>query len=241
MEMLVVLSLIIIIGGIGISSFLGLNASVKMNEYTMNLEQDIRRMQRASMLLERSTAENWLYGIGIDFSDMENDGNYVPFKWCTSFSDYGDISTTSRVPAYEPGKGLDSAKFPVGSVIDGNFCNPNNIPLGNKTNLRILPGYQRSLTLPIADITLGRTLEEGEEQVKLPQIVVFESVSGRAFFYDEEGNLLNYKLEDDQLVMKDSAELEDLIITIEPVARGVSRQITIKHLSGRVVTGRGDN
>lgn len=231
MEMLIVLSIVMILGGIGISSFLGLNNTVKMNEYTMNLEQDIRRMQRASMLLERNPMENWLYGIGIDFRDMYPDGEYVPFKWCTPYSDYGHISTTSIVPAYEPELGLGGAKFPAGSEISGSLCESG---IDNKNELRILSGFQPTLTIPKANIQFGRVLQEGEDEYPAPVIVLFESVSGRAFFYDEEGNLLNYERPDDRLVMVGPDEVEDLIIRIKPIGRGVTRQITITHLTGKV-------
>lgn len=231
LEMLIVISIIIVIGAIGMSSFLGLHNTVKMNEYMMNLEQDIRAIQRASLLLERNVDENWLYGIGIDFRNVDPDGNYIPFKWCTPDRDYGHISTTSIVPAYEPGI-TGSEKFPHDSEISGTFCGAD---VGGKEQLRTLPGYERSLTIPKANIFFGPEEDQEKEGFNPPKIVVFESVSGRAFFYSEDGKLLNYEEDEDgRLVMKEPDELQNLMITIEPIARGTPRQITIQHLSGRV-------
>jgi hypothetical protein len=66
------------------------------------------------------------------------------------------------------------------------------------------------------------------------KIVLFESVSGRAFFYDEGGNLLNYVIEEGQLKIRDAENIEDIIITIKPFGGTATRQLTINHLSGRV-------
>ncbi len=231
LEMLLVLGIMIVLGGIGTSSFMGLHNSVKMNEYAMTLEQDIRRIQRASMLLERNPMENWLYGIGIDFSRMDTgEGDYRVFKWCTPFADYGDITTTSKVPAFDSSRdihNLDDAKFPASSIPEGNLCDSDILP-DDKTQLRILPGYERSITIPRSDITFD--YDDG------PRYVLFESVSGRAFFYDIDGNLLNYEIVNDKLVIKDAEEIKDLSFKITPIAKGPTpRRITIKHLSGRVL------
>lgn len=230
MEMLLVLGIMVVLGGIGTSSFMGLHNSVKMNEYTMTLEQDLRRIQRASMLLERNPMENWLYGVGIDFSRMASgEGDYRVFKWCSPFSDYGDITTTSKVPAFNPGDppslAIGNASLPT-MVPEGNICGSE---VEDKTKLRIFSGYERSITIPRSEITF--------EENNLARYVIFESVSGRAFFYDKGGKLLNYTITGDgRLVIKDGAEIKDLVFKITPIAKGPSpRQITIKHLSGRVL------
>ncbi len=230
MEMLLVLGIMVVIGGIGTSSFMGLHNSVKMNEYTMTLEQDIRRIQRASMLLERNPMENWLYGIGIDFSRMDTgEGDYKVFKWCTPFADYGDITTTSKVPAFYPGETtLASAKLPVPFLgSEGNLCGSDILP-DDKSQLRIFSGYERSVTIPRSNLTF--------EDENSPRYVLFESVSGRAFFYDKNGNLLNYEIVDGRLLIKDVNYIKDLSFKITPIAKGPTpRRITIKHLSGRVL------
>ncbi|HNR53455.1 MAG TPA: prepilin-type N-terminal cleavage/methylation domain-containing protein, partial [Candidatus Dojkabacteria bacterium] len=60
LELLLVLSIFSIIGGMTFASFDGLQNTVKMNEYMLNLEQDVRTIQRESMLLERTPGEDWL-------------------------------------------------------------------------------------------------------------------------------------------------------------------------------------
>ena len=91
LELLLVLAMLGIFGAMAFGTFNGLENTVKMNEYMLSLEQDIRTTQRAAMLLERDTDERWLYGIGIDFSSTETDGTYKKFKWCSEYSDYGAL------------------------------------------------------------------------------------------------------------------------------------------------------
>jgi type II secretory pathway pseudopilin PulG len=223
MEMLVVMGITIILGGMTFASFQGLQNTIKMNEYMLNLEQDIRGVQRASMLLERNPIENWLYGVGIDFTTMNPDGDYTTFKWCTPFENYGDITTTSKVPAFDSsGDPLDieSASLPSMEPESG-LCGSS---IGPDSELRRLYGYERTVSMPKSQVEFGTDA----------RIVLFESVSGRAFFYDEEGNLLNYIVDDGQLKIKEAENIEDMIIIITPFGGTATRQLIINHLSGRV-------
>jgi type II secretory pathway pseudopilin PulG len=223
LEVLVVLGIIMVVGGVTLSSFFGLHDTVKMNEYMMTLERDIRGIQRASMLLERNPVENWLYGLGIDLTQIDDDGYYTVFKWCSPFVDYGDITTRSKVPAYNPEEDIESANFPHTSVPTGILCG-SGIDPGDKTQLRLIPEYRRTVTTPRSNVIYKSNA----------RYVVFESVSGRAFFYDDEGKLLNYKITDGVLVLKDKEEIEHFEIEITPVSRGSSRTLKINHLSGRI-------
>jgi prepilin-type N-terminal cleavage/methylation domain-containing protein len=220
LEMLVVMGIMVILGGMTFASFDGLQNTIKMNEYMLNLEQDIRGVQRASMLLERNPTENWLYGIGIDFADMNPDGNYTTFKWCTTDRDYGDITTTSKVPGYDPSIGIDSASLPLppGDIATGT-CG---VDVASPSELRRLYGYETTLTMPKSNVTFGTNA----------RFVVFESVSGRAFFYADDGRLLNYRVEEGRLLINDN--IEDLVITIDPFGGTSTRRLIIKHLSGRI-------
>lgn len=226
MELLVVLTIFSILGAMSFSAFGNLQNTVKMNEYSLTLEQDIRSVQRAAMLLQRDPGEKWLYGLGIDFGDLESndDGVYTVFKWCSPFSDYGDILTKSSLPAYTPTKTVGS----VGAMNElngyltvtaiGTSCGSD-----ASSSLSILPGYDKSTTTPKSTITI--TDIEG----KNPRFVVFESVSGRTFFYDEQGVLLNYA-SDGKLVDDPSS----FVITIVPESNVNTRIITIKNLSGKM-------
>ncbi len=224
--MLVVLSIFIVLGGMTFSSFDGLQNTIKMNEYMLNLEQDIRGVQRASMLLERNSTENWLYGLGIDFSNMDEDGEYKIFKWCTPFNDYGDITTTSKVPAFNPAdKTIASASLPIVQPEDG-ICGPEVV---DKRELRNLYGYEKSVTMPKSRVTY-----EENGNPSRARYLLFESVSGRAFFYDQGGALLNYQMVDDNLIIMEADDIEDFAIRINPYGKGSTRTLVIKHLSGRI-------
>lgn len=231
MELLVVLTIFGILGGLSFSAFGGLQNTIKMNEYVLTLEQDIRSVQRSTMLLQRDSGEKWLYGLGIDFGDMNvnHDGAYSVFKWCSPFSDYGDILTRSNLPGYNP-----STSYPLGSTLPGYTSERNgymnvfsgiesNCDTGITSSLSLLSGYDKSTTTPKSTITI--TAIDG----KTPRYLVFESVSGRAFFYDNEGALLNYTSEG-KLVETPQA----FVITIIPASDVSSRVITIGNLSGKI-------
>jgi type II secretory pathway pseudopilin PulG len=234
-ELLVVISVFIVLGGMTFSAFDGLQNTIKMNEYMLTLEQDIRNVQRASMLLQRSPGEKWVYGLGIDFSKVQEDGVYYTFKWCSSFDDYGDVTTKSSIPGYYPGYIIGSAPvpsmpagfvnaklpIPVGGALISNrsYCEEGGV-------LRTLPGYDRTIRLPKSNIAvIGK--------VKEVRYILFESVSGRAFFYDILGNLLNYELTTGEIV-SDQDDREDFLIQVDPIGSGSTRKLSVKNLSGRI-------
>ncbi len=221
LEMLLVMGIMMILMGMTFTSFSGLQDTIKMNEYILNMEQDIRAVQRASMLLERNTEENWLYGLGIDFSQLSQDGKYTTFKWCTPYLDYGDETTRSKVPGYKTGDlTLDGAKLPVGNIESG-LCTQTD------DTLKTLLGYTTELTIPKSTVKFNSRA----------RYVVFESVTGRAFFYDFEGNLLNYSIIDGQVVIEDDpSQLEELNFTITSLGSAAPRTVRVHHLSGRIDT-----
>ncbi len=220
-EMLVVMGIMMILMGMTFTSFSGLQDTIKMNEYILNMEQDIGAVQRASMLLERNTEENWLYGLGIDFSQLSQDGKYTTFKWCTPYMDYGDETTRSKVPGYKTGDlTLDGAKLPVGNIESG-LCTQ------AEDTLKTLLGYTTELTIPKSTVQYNSSV----------RYVVFESVTGRAFFYNELGELLNYSIVDGELVIEDEpSSLEELDFTITSLGAAAPRTLRVHHLSGRVET-----
>lgn len=213
------------------SSFSGLQNTVKMNEYVLTLEQDIRSVQRAAMLLERNSGEKWIYGLGIDFGDIKNtDGKYTVFKWCSPFDDYGNIATRSALPAYDPnddlgiliGYGNDRNGY---IYVSGGILANNNCELSAHTStLRILSGYSQSSTTPKSAISIASINDNVN-----PRYVIFESVSGRAFFYDDQGVLLNF-----DSTGKLVENPESFVITIDPYSNGNTRIISIGNLSGKV-------
>lgn len=222
-----------ILAGMSFASFGGLQNTTKMNEYTLTLEQDIRSAQRAAMLLQRDPNEKWLYGLGIDLSNMGDDGKYRVFKWCSTFDTYGDVKTSSLFPNYDPTNGLKigdtvgsekNAYLPVphDSSYDGNSCSSSL----TVSHLRTLPGYETTVTPPKSNIQIasigGIT----------PAYIVFEAVSGKTFFYGVNGELLNYQV-DGKLI--DSPK--SLEITITPESKTAkARKLIVSNLSGKIST-----
>lgn len=233
-ELLIVISIFIILGGMTFSAFDGLQNTVKMNEYMLNIEQDIRNVQRSAMLLQRNPGENWIYGIGIDFSEITTDGLYRVFKWCSPYGDYGDnIKTKSDIPGYSPDEiamGPSNGDIPIPSSED--YAEYSKTMCGEVTDtfagiLRTMPGYDRTITLPKSAIILGD-----------PTYILFESVSGRAFFYDDSGSLLNYYRTnggDGEIgTIFPADELIPFTLEITPEGAGSTRSLTVRPLSGKI-------
>ncbi len=231
LELLVVMAISMILIGMSFASFGGLQDTIKMNEYTLTLEQNVTNVQRAAMLLEKKADENWLYGLGIDFSKTDSEGHYQTFKWCSPFWDYGDVTTKSYIPSFNPsvdlGVALNFGKngylpLPSSSSYLQASCDRNAV----KSSLVGLIGYEESLTPPKGKITTNLN-PFNNRPIKY---VVFESVSGRAFFYDDTGRIVNYDSKGKLL----SNQIVDMKITIDPDSSIPTKEITIGNLSGRV-------
>lgn len=225
LEMLVVMSIIIVIMGIGFGTFAGLNSSISLNETLSSLKQDIKNTQRSAMFVERNSDERWLYGLGIDFSKISVDGSYRIFKWCSQFTEYGDVLTTSYFPNYD-------SNDPV-SILNGNLpvnavSLVNNCPLTSNSSVLVSQVDQKryiSKNLIGENDSLNATGDVGN----IPMYIVFESVSGRAFMYDSNGILVNYAPDGDLI----DANVE-LNLLFESKSNGVQRGITIDNISGRI-------
>lgn len=235
-EMLVVMSIFVIFAAMSFSSFQGLQNTIKMNEYSLTLEQNITNVQRASILLEKKAEENWLYGLGIDFSDLssnEGAGHYETFKWCSPFAGYGDVTTKSYIPSFNPaldvGSSLNFGKngylpIPTASSYTEGTCSKTLI----KSSIVGLIGYKTNITPPAGQISTNINPENG----RALKYVVFESVSGRAFFYDETGRIVNY----DGKGRPVTGQPVNFVITIDPDGRLPVTEIVIENLSGRIFT-----
>ena len=221
LELLVVISIFIILGGMTFAAFDGLQSTVKMNEYMLNLEQDIRSVQRAAMLLQRNPGEDWIFGLGIDFTDTEEDGTYRTFKWCSPFQDYGDARTKSNIPGFYGGTSQQPDTIRTGNGYLPSTNYDRSLCMNSVEILRTLPGYEKNVTLPKADITFGSEA----------RYILFESVSGRTFFYDSAGTLLNYESNGDML-----DDIVSFQIIIDPVKGGKTRILNVRNLSGKIDT-----
>jgi type II secretory pathway pseudopilin PulG len=221
LEMLLVLAMLGIFGGMAFGTFNGLQNTVKMNEYMLSLEQDIRTTQRMAMLLERGSGERWLYGIGIDFSSTQEDGKYRKFKWCSQFNDYGAVETKSDFPNYDPALGLggNNGRLPI--EFDSNNPNCDTI-LGIEGSSKRVPVAGESdstVSVPKSEITLSDNM----------RYVLFESVSGKAFFYNVDGSLANYDGSGNPVNSPTHFSL-----TINPQGAGKTQTLFVDNLSGRI-------
>jgi len=243
-EMLLVMSIIVILTGMGFSAYQDMQTTIRLNEFVNSLEQNIRKIQRDAMLLEKKSSETWIYGLGIDLRSITTGadgtfGAYYPFKWCSGFSDYGPIQTRSVVPNYNP-------EFDYGSG-NGPWPTPPS-PIIKTSNCDLV--NELHLYAPYGDSSIGR-MGAGKQQVSVllepiyrddggldvdPAFILFESVTGRAFFYDASGYLLNFYY--DSMTPVDNAE--PIIIKITPPRGGSGKRIIVSHISGRILVEAND-
>lgn len=226
-EMLVVMSIFIVIGAIGFSAFYGMRDSLSMNEDILTLQQDFRYAQRSTMFLERTPQERWIYGIGVDLSTIQSDNTYKLFKWCSPFIDYGDIRTKTKLPHYLTtlDVGLVNANLPV----SGKYSNSNCDEGVNVSEIIRIEKFGLSKISDSFKITLPSSNDASGDVGNAPVYILFESVSGRAFFYDSSGRLVNYT-NTAQLV----SNPVDLQIYIESSRTKVRRIVTIGNISGKI-------
>jgi len=215
-EMLLVIGILSVLGTVTASSFSGLQSSITLSEESRNISQDVRNLQRSTMLLERGSNERWLYGIGIDFSTYEIDGEYNMFKWCSQYSGYGSTKTRGELPDFDSASpvGINNGYLPVSDWRDDCSIDEPTINsylvewdtgVPNLTNIGLDPAIMTDVTY-----------------------LLFESVSGRAFFYDLSGELLNYDSDGEMI-----ASPVDLILQMN--TRATTKNITVKNLSGRIL------
>ncbi len=231
-EMLVVMAIFVIFVAMSFSSFSGLQNTIKMNEYSLTLEQNITNVQRASMLLEKKADDNWLYGLGIDLTKLNLEGHYDTFKWCSPFTDYGDVTTKSYIPSFNPALDLESSlnfgkngyiPIPTEASYAEGTCKNSTL-----SSIVSLVGYKTSLTPPKGKITTNSNPFNNRPL----KYLVFESVSGRAFFYDETGRVVNYDAKGRPV----TGQPINLVITIDPDTNIPIKEIVVENLSGRIST-----
>lgn len=102
LELLVVITLFIILGAIGIGGYLGTRETMIARETVETIKQDIRSARLKAMLLKKEDESNWIYGIGIDFGSLSSVGGSGPFfKWCSPFEDFGNEVTKSEILGWD--------------------------------------------------------------------------------------------------------------------------------------------
>lgn len=217
LEMLLVISILTTIGTLTISAFSGLQSAVRMDQEIQDIAQDIRNLQRASILLERDADEKWLYGLGIDFSQYRTTGEYTYFKWCSQYDEYGNKQTRSEIPGYDEETAISETNGGLPTpVLSDSECRVGDGAIGSKL-IKYETGYTN-----LTDESLNPELISNKDI----QYVLFEAVSGRAFFYDGSGNLVNYDALGN-LISSDS-------FRIQLTSKNTIKIISVKNLSGKV-------
>ena len=227
-EVLVVLMIVIILGGLGAYSFGGLRDSVLVKQNIEEIKQDLQLIQQKAMLLEKKESEGWIYGIGIDFSEI-HEGKYTFFKWCSPFSSYGDIRTRSEILAYDSSQDIGqntiygpNAALPLEEWEQSGLCNrPEN------------PGGQTSYLTPMSGLEDGKiNMGFNMGLINSATYLIFESVTGRVFLYDSSGMPINYTLGGVYIpdrvlgitIFRNRGNMADLI-QISPLSGAVSHDV----------------
>lgn len=247
-EMLLVIGIIVILLGMSFAAYQNMQTTIRLNEYANNLEQAVRKVQRDAMLLEKKPDENWVYGLGIDLTQMRKEatlGEYKTFKWCSGFGDYGDnIKTISIIPNFDPSKDLDiydrnghlpedrTIQESTSGCLGTNELRKYNLFGDGGVGTRIDTKPPKSTItfsgLPYFNNKLGNSSMAG--------YIFFEAVTGRTFFYsDDRGFILNTDEKGKPLL-----EANNLEIRIKPARGGAGKKITIFNLSGRVLVEAND-
>ncbi|MCC7290056.1 prepilin-type N-terminal cleavage/methylation domain-containing protein [bacterium] len=225
-EMLIVVSIFIIIAGIGFAAFYGLRDSITLNEKMLSLEQDVRYAQRAALFLERDAGDRWIYGVGLDFSSFASNGTYKIFKWCSQFNSYGDVRTTGELPNFDSNFALGplNGSLPVNSYgnADCNLgSNVSELIEGGDFGERVIAS-NFNINIPVSNNATG-------DLAGVPVYILFEAVSGRAFLYDVSGNVVNY--DSSGSIVSDAI---DFVVTIESPRTKREKDISISNISGKI-------
>jgi type II secretory pathway pseudopilin PulG len=222
LELIIVMIIMVIIMSISVLSFRSLVDSFSINEVSLSIAQDIRGAQRAAMLMDRQTDERWLYGIGIDFTNIESERTYDIFKWCSEYDFYSshEGKLNGEIPNWngnledsrldDPLPFTDECKRGMGSEVESGRFIIDTKRYDDYTNL---------------DFELITSID----------YILYEAVSGKAFFYSSNfGNaLMNYyqNPSDNQLYLSEA--LENFELEIGTRSENISwRKIKIAPVSG---------
>jgi type II secretory pathway pseudopilin PulG len=225
-EVLVVLMIVIILGSAGAFSFGGLRDSVLVKQGIEDIKQDLQLTQQKAMLIEKKENEWWIYGIGIDFTEI-SEGKYTFIKWCSPFPTYGHPITRSEIIAYDKENAIgatlstgDNAILPVSTLDPSGFCDSR-----EQSYITNMPGLEEGKLNAGFDIGLLSSEDEGHVTASY---VVFEAVTGRVFLYDENGVPTNY--------MSDGTYLPErkLELLISRNRGAIADHISVASLSGAV-------
>ncbi|MCB9790679.1 type II secretion system protein [Candidatus Nomurabacteria bacterium] len=227
-ELLVVMIIFSVLTAISVATFSSLRTNILLSEESQNVSQLIRKTQRSSLLLERKVDEKWLYGIGLDFSTTHVDNKYKVFKWCSTFNYYGDLLTSGNFPNFDPGDPLGPTNGNIPSPVTDSDAY---VLSCNKS--AILPS-DGGLSKQAAEFTnIQDPLIIGFKGTfnTRPVLILFESVSGRVFFYNKDGLLLNYNSDGTPV-----SSPTDFEMVLAPPNKSRGTLVKIHHSSGKLST-----
>lgn len=203
LEMLLVMAIFIVLGALGVGGYIGTKETITARENVQRIIQDIQSAKSKAMLLEKGSDENWIYGIGIDFRDTDENtetGNYKFFKWCSAFPNFGDEMTKSELLSYREGENVG---FPISSETRNwqscfaqylNGVLPlcyTNACVSDFPSLVAIKGDDLSLL----DKEVGKMIVlDVDDDNKFAAFLVFEAITGRAFLYNRYGWSYSYNL-----------------------------------------------
>lgn len=119
LELLVVITLFIILGAIGIGGYLGTRETMIARETVETIKQDIKSARLKAMLLKKGTESNWVYGIGINFTAYTNPNlnKEMFFKWCSPYEDFGNEVTKAEVLGFDTKNNIGD-KIATQTIVD---------------------------------------------------------------------------------------------------------------------------
>lgn len=249
-EMLIVMTVFIILFGMTIAAFTGLRSSILMNQTSENIKQNFRWAQRAAILLKREPGENWIYGIGIDLSEFyREEGEYKLFKWCSPEKEFSqDPLAQGQFPYFNENVNLGiggNGSIPFhDSYLPKDYSvhmvGPRYVERCDQTTMDSL-GAGASALVEIKsrgagfvdNFSVPKPLLMGYRATN-PRFIVFESVSGTVFFYDGNGNLMNYQdVGTGYSFISDPTDV-DFVITPPDKSRGIN--LVVNARSGKLFT-----
>lgn len=170
-EMLVVMAILTVLMSLAWAGFYGMRTSMLVIQNMETLRADIVNAQRSAMLLDRSSGEMWIYGIGVDMSSLDDGSNtYTVFKWCSPDPTYQNFDDGANIP----GNRLDSCTG------DGYA------PIPGKEDVTFIGG---SLDAEFYAENLAGEYEKID-------IILFEAVRGTVHFYRKDTNGLGVPITD---------------------------------------------
>jgi len=253
-EVLLVMGIFILLTVIGFNGFLSIRESFIARENVELIIQDIESTKLKAMNMEGGKDATWIYGFGIDLSQVHQlnlTGDYEFFKWCSPVPDYGSSQRIDSTDYYPTENVLPSLYNPanLNSEVNDNFykCGTTSTDWYlDGTN----PGCYMTQCEPdrvglVKTSEISSLLDREEDQIEVlnipvntrfPAFLLFESLTGRAIVYDNEGYALGYEYDGSvNDVVFDNNQLVPIDIVLHRKRSEKFDLITVYPNSGEVI------